>query len=139
MAKRSRSQQKQDRRVSVSPSESSGGLGGLAAAFAAAGFQASNAPDTASDDAPSATETPAAPRWPVPTGKVRAKKERKQRGGKTVTLLGPFAPDEAAQKHLAKALGKHLGCGAFVDAAWVGLQGDHMGRALEAYAAVTAA
>ena len=60
----------------------------------------------------------------------RAQVERKGRKGKTVTRLYGVSLDDGAQKALCKALGRALGCRAFVEDGEILLQGEHRERAL---------
>jgi len=57
------------------------------------------------------------------------RRERKGRGGKTVTLLSGLALPPARLDALARALRTALGCGARVDGATIVLQGDLAPRA----------
>lgn len=64
-------------------------------------------------------------------GKLVVQRERKQRGGKTVTRVRglELAPEPRAQ--LARSMAKALGCGGSLDGGDVLLQGDQVTRAAE--------
>ncbi|MBX3024639.1 translation initiation factor [bacterium] len=57
-------------------------------------------------------------------GKVIVRRERKGHGGKTVTVVDGLALPAAQMDTLARALRKALGCGSWVEAGRVVLQGD---------------
>lgn len=83
------------------------------------------------------TATPAPP--PVPagekpldlskSGKLVLRRERKGRGGKTVTVLSGLHLPPADLDRLARALRKGLGCGSTLEDGAVILQGDNIDRA----------
>lgn len=112
-------------RVDVSRPDAGEGLGALAAALSAAGFEA---PDATPSKTPDAAATPARPR-PAAPGKVVLRRERKGRGGRTVTLVEGLGGDLEQQ---ARALRKSLGCGARVEGGQVVVQGD-VGDRIEAW------
>lgn len=60
-------------------------------------------------------------------GKIVVRRERKGRGGKTVTLIS-FERPPADLPRLAQALRKALGCGATVEAGTLVVQGDLVPR-----------
>ncbi|OPZ86656.1 MAG: translation initiation factor Sui1 [bacterium ADurb.Bin429] len=64
-------------------------------------------------------------------GKLVLRRERKGRGGKTVTLLTGLALPPARMEALARALRKALGCGSSVEGTMIVLQGDIAPRAEE--------
>jgi len=107
---------KQKQRVEVAESPATGALG---AGLAALGFRASAAPAEA---APSGSS----PSAPVLAGKQVVRRERKGRGGRTVTVITGVGGDLEA---FAKAARKALGCGATVEGDAVVLQGDLTSRA----------
>ena len=85
---------------------------------------------------------PTAPASPTPTsapdqadrllaraGKLVLRREKKGRGGKTVTLLSGLELHPAGYEEVAKALRKGLGCGSSVEAKTIVLQGDIQERA----------
>ena len=110
------------------PETPGGGLGGLAAALQAQGFAASQA-------APPQPERAAAGSAPAPGGelakqpKLVLRRERKGRGGRTVTVLGGLRGDATFRKDLARSLRKALGCGASLEGEDLVLQGDVGARA----------
>jgi len=76
-------------------------------------------------------EPPAKPQGadPAPLGrKIVVRRERKGRGGKTVTLVQGVALQGEALATFARDLKKALGCGATVEEADVVLQGDLVDR-----------
>jgi translation initiation factor 1 len=98
----------------------------LADLLAAKGF-------IASTERPPATPvgaTPAAAALDLAkAGKLVARREKKGRGGKTVTLVQGL--DAAHAALVCSALKKALGCGATVEEGEVVLQGDHVDRTAE--------
>ena len=64
-------------------------------------------------------------------GKMVLRRERKGRGGKTVTLVSGLTLPAPRLELLAKALRKGLGCGAVVEQGSIVLQGDMVERARE--------
>ncbi len=102
----------------------SGGFGGFGALLQAQGLERSGEPEPA-DDAPKPAARPTKP------GRVVLRREKKGRGGKTVTTLTHHGLDPAAAKALAKRLRKSLGCGASVEGDSIVLQGDQRDRAAE--------
>jgi translation initiation factor 1 len=69
------------------------------------------------------------------TGKLVVRKERKGRGGRTVTVLSGITGEPAALDAFARRLRKSLGCGANVEGSTIVLQGDLRGRARDQLAA----
>jgi len=83
-------------------------------------------------------ETPVAPAKPAPKfrGRLVLRRETKERGGKTVVVIGGFAegvPDASAVMiaDLAKALKGKLGCGGTFDRQEITLQGDRAAAVAE--------
>lgn len=88
-----------------------------------------------------AVNEPAAPSAAAPAPAVRdgfdftsaralvVRRERKGHGGKTVTVVDGLALSPAAAEALARAMRKALGCGSWVDAGRVVLQGDRAAAA----------
>ena len=85
-----------------------------------------------------ATSTPAAaPPAPQPVrgidlakaGKIVVRRERKGRGGKTVTLISGIERPPAQLDEIARAMRKALGCGSTVEGNLIILQGDIVPRA----------
>ncbi len=115
--------------ASAAPSAGFGGLGsllqasGLEAAVPAAGPVAATA-------AGPVAATAAGPAAAKP-GRVVLRREKKGRGGKTVTTLTRHGLSPAALAPLAKGLRKALGCGATVEDDVVVLQGDQRDRAAD--------
>lgn len=64
-------------------------------------------------------------------GKIVVRRERKGRGGKTVTLVTGIDRPAAALQSIAKALRKALGCGATVEGTTIVVQGDQTERITE--------
>lgn len=58
-------------------------------------------------------------------GVVRVMRDRKQRGGKTVTVITGLPGDEAAVSSLAQQLKKFCGSGGTVKEGTIEIQGDH--------------
>jgi translation initiation factor 1 len=100
-----------------------GGFGGLGALLQAQGLEGSSEPATAPAPAPVSAARKA--------GRVVLRREKKGRGGKTVTTLTHHGLDEAAAGALAKRLRKALGCGAGVEDDAIVIQGDQRDRAAE--------
>lgn len=100
------------------------GLTGLAALLTAKGLTGSGAPssDAPSSDAPSGA--PGVDPFAVP--KVVVRRQRKGRGGRTVTRVEGLAP--SGLPDAARALGKALGVGATVRDDAVEVQGDQRER-----------
>ena len=61
--------------------------------------------------------------------KLVLRRERKGRGGKTVTVVSGFGDAHTNLKPLARELGKALGCGASVESDTLVIQGDQVERA----------
>ena len=83
----------------------------LGALLKAKGFQATPPVARAADDLSGA-------------GKIVLRRERKGRGGKTVTVVSGLALSPARLAELARALRKGLGCGSTVEGETIVLQGD---------------
>jgi translation initiation factor 1 len=69
---------------------------------------------------------------PSPTplrGKVVVRRERKGRGGKTVTVVEGLGLEDEVLEAYARELKRALGCGALVEGAVIVLQGAHEERA----------
>jgi translation initiation factor 1 len=82
--------------------------------------------------APSPTAPPATGEFDLADqGKLVLRRERKGRGGKTVTLLTGLSLPPARLEALARALRKALGCGSVVEGDIIVLQGDIVPRAQE--------
>jgi len=62
------------------------------------------------------------------TGKIVVRRERKGRGGKTVTIVSGIERSPAELERIAKAMRKALGCGSVVEGAAIVLQGDIVPR-----------
>lgn len=113
-------------REDKSNSEAGGGpfnaaFGGLAALREQMGPPATEAePEPESEP-----EGPGGPR--AAGGKVVVRREKKGRGGKTVTCVEGLAED--GLEALARQLGKQLGCGAKLEEGVIILQGDQTQRA----------
>ncbi len=61
---------------------------------------------------------------PAGDGVIRVQKEKKGRGGKTVTCITGFEGDKKALSDLCKKLKKRFGCGGAVKSWVIELQGD---------------
>jgi translation initiation factor 1 len=62
------------------------------------------------------------------TEKVVIRKERKGRGGTTVTIIDGLNRTELELKEMAKKMRKRLGCGATVEGRYIVLQGNLVDR-----------
>jgi translation initiation factor 1 len=103
-------------------------FGGLAALRA----QMGDAPDTPEAPAPVVADAPDAAEEPRGSGrKVVVARERKGRGGKTVTRVSQLDLDAAATESLAHTLKRTLGCGGSVEGEDVILAGDQTERAAD--------
>ncbi len=128
-----RKKQRAGRQAPSPVDEPGGGLGGLAAALTAGGLQASG---SARSEADSSVATGAAAA-PGPTagasashkGKAVVRRERKGRGGKTVTVIDGSWGTAADPREAAKAMRKALGTGARVEDGRLVLQGDQRAAA----------
>lgn len=86
---------------------------------------------TAADAAPAAA-APSSPRPPADAsslaggGKVVVRRERKGHGGKTCTVVDGLALPPADLETMARQMRKALGCGGWVDAGRIVLQGDRL-------------
>jgi len=107
---------KQKRREGLAEAPTSSALG---AGLAALGFQAREATPQSAPDLPGAPQASFGP-------KVVVRRERKGRGGRTVTVVTGVRGDRAG---FAKAMRKALGCGASVEGDTLVLQGDLTARA----------
>lgn len=76
--------------------------------------------------APAVDEAGKAPAFPA---RVVLRRERKGRGGRTVTRVQGLGWDDAALAELARAMARALGCGATIEDGDVVLQGDPGERA----------
>ena len=65
------------------------------------------------------------------SGKVLVRREKKGRGGKTVTRVSGLGLDEHELAHLARGIKRALGCGASVEGGDVLLQGAQTERAAD--------
>ncbi|MHB0939628.1 MAG: translation initiation factor [Armatimonadota bacterium] len=63
------------------------------------------------------------------SGKIVVRRERKGRGGKTVTVVSGIERPPAELERIAKAMRKALGCGSTVEGPAIILQGDIVPRA----------
>lgn len=89
-------------------------------------------PPAAPDPPPEAGAAPSG------SGRIEVRRERKGRGGKTVTLVSWLAgaPDQGALAALARQLASALGAGARVeDGGAITVQGDQVERTIEALVA----
>ena len=116
-----------------SSQEAQGFRGGLAGALSLAGFDTPSAEEEPLDDAVSASDHQEAnPSLLSPLNMKRAlilNLSKKGRGGKVVTTLQLLsASDEQARSRLAKAMGKALGCRAWLEEHVLYLQGDQRDR-----------
>lgn len=75
------------------------------------------------------TEPKGAPPAPSASGKVVVRKEKKGRGGKTVTRIHGLDPSATDLEDLARRLKRALGCGATVEDEDIILQGEQAPRA----------
>ena len=112
------------------PLTDQGSLGSsLGAALKAQGFNESAQPGPLPTEKtpPGATPTSALPK----VKKVVLSRERKGRGGKTVTVVSGFGQQSAPLKPLARTLGKALGTGVKVEGETLIVQGDQIVRLKE--------
>lgn len=102
---------------------------GMAALLAKSGLvsQADAAAAKVSGGSPDRDGTPADGALRAAGGKVVVRRERKGRGGKTVTVVSGLAAD--ALEKTAKRMRKSLGCGSSVEGETIVLQGDQTDRA----------
>ena len=94
----------------------------------AQGFAGTNTPDTPLPAAPTVKPNEIETML-TRSGKIVLRREKKGRGGKTVTLLSGLDLRPAEFELLAKALRKGLGCGSIVEEKTIVLQGDIQQRA----------
>ena len=75
---------------------------------------------------------PAAP-WPIRQGKevVRVQRERKGRGGKTVSIITGIKSPESGKQALLKLLKNKLGAGGTIEEDTIVIQGEHRERIVE--------
>ena len=106
--------------------DAAGGLGSLQDVFRTAGFSTSET--GASADVPVRDDTENAPAQPSMDA-IRFRKERKGRGGKTVTVIEGFGVPLDRLAALVKKMKKALGVGAAVEGDNIVLQGDVAERA----------
>ncbi len=64
-------------------------------------------------------------------GRIRVGREKKGRGGKTVTLVRGLAMDAAQLLALSRRLKSHCGSGGTVSDGVIEIQGDHVERVLQ--------
>ena len=100
---------------------------GLGALLRAQGLTPSAQPEA---PPPKQTSAPTAdsPDTTLPWSRVAgwpARRERKGRKGKTVTCIAVRDTDRTTAEAIARALGKGLGCRAFLEENEIVLQGDH--------------
>jgi translation initiation factor 1 len=105
--------------------------------FAALGALAAGQPQPqpAPSAAPPANQPPKNPAAAVPTLQgntpVRVGRERKGRGGKTVSIISGVMSREAGQQALLKLLKGKLGTGGTLEDGAIIIQGDHRERIVE--------
>jgi translation initiation factor 1 len=103
--------------------------------FAALGSLASKPPQPAMPAAPPAAQPPKNPAAAVPALQgntpVRVGRERKGRGGKTVSIITGVMSREAGQQALLKLLKGKLGTGGTLEDGAIIIQGDHRERIVE--------
>lgn len=90
------------------------------------GFSASAAPEPPATPAPPANRLDAGI---AKAGKIVLRREKKGRGGKTVTIVSGLALPTRDLEELARTLRKALGCGSTLEGSTVVLQGDNTDRA----------
>ncbi len=115
---------KKKKRITTS-GESTENLGSLGDMLKQAGFEASDPIDEPVENEiqkPDESDLSA-------LGKLVVHKERKGRGGKTVTIIDGIDLDEASLKSMAKRMRKSLGCGSHIEDGRIVLQGDIVDRA----------
>jgi translation initiation factor 1 len=122
MGKKNKKNKKQ--REQAPQSEPSGGFGGLGAALAAQGFSAKTAGPAQVTPAQGIPAKGAIPTKEASLGKVVVRRERKGRGGKTVTVLEGASIAAADRDAMAKSVRKALGCGARAEGKTIVVQGD---------------
>lgn len=109
------------------PPPPSGSLGSLGDLLRARGVPASEAP-AEPEPAAAPVPTPASSGDSTPelvrAGRLIVRRERKGHGGKAVTVVDGLELPDAALEALARTMRKALGCGSWVDAGRVLLQGD---------------
>jgi translation initiation factor 1 len=85
---------------------------------------------TASEPTPASTKKPDTKTIDLAkSGKIVVRRERKGRGGKTVTLVSGIERPPAELERIAKEMRKALGCGSTMEAGAIVLQGDIVPRA----------
>jgi translation initiation factor 1 len=99
------------------------------------GPEGSGPPTKRTSSTPSAIRAPENPAGPWPTVQgtevVRVQRERKGRGGKTVSVITGVRSPVAGQRALLKLLKTTLGTGGTVEEAALVIQGDHRERIVE--------
>lgn len=101
----------------------------LAELLKAKGFTAAEEPEPA-PPAKAAAASSGIPNF-ANAGKIVLRRERKGRGGKTVTQVCGLTLPPMQMEQLAKAMRKGLGCGSTVEGAIIVLQGDIVPRAAD--------
>jgi translation initiation factor 1 len=98
---------------------------------------------TSSDDYSGAPQKPAAPAGKEPANPaaprpvlqkdtpVRVSRERKGRGGKTVSIIAGVKSPESGRQALLKLIKNKLGTGGTIEADTIVIQGDHRERIVE--------
>ena len=90
-----------------------------------------------STDAESPREPAAEPAYPSAASQTaRIWRDRKRRGGKTVTVIGGLRHDPATLEALLKRLKQQCGAGGALKDGELEIQGDHRERVAEALAAM---
>jgi len=86
-------------------------------------------------DAPKPSPGPANPAapWPIRQGAevVRVQRERKGRGGKTVSIITGVKSPESGRQALLKLLKNKLGTGGAIEEDTIVIQGEHRERIVE--------
>ena len=121
---------KQKTKQRISTGEGTQPIGSLGAVFQQAGFapsQTTTEPN-ASDPAPLQTSPAPASSNSADLRRARFRREKKGRGGKTVTLVENLTLDDARLNALLKRLKTALGCGGIVEENTIILQGDIVDR-----------
>lgn len=127
--------------MSVKPSDSEeggfqhkplAGLAGLRSRFPSTeSSESAETPDPSSTALPGPDASPASSDETELGAKLVVQRERKKRGGKTVTRIRGLEVDARVRKELAKQLAKALGCGSSVEDADILLQGAQVERAAD--------
>jgi translation initiation factor 1 len=119
---------KKQKRIPLSDS-SSGRLGSLGDFLKQAGYTPSNTEDEGELKQADDNKKSPKPAHRSDTEKIIIRKERKGRGGKTVTFVEGLHRTEPELKEMAKKMRKSLGCGSTVEGSCIVLQGDQVVRA----------